>query len=495
MPAARPQGGAVKGSGIVVRTVTNLIAGTWSESGGSIDDIPDPATGEVIAKLPYSSVEDIGRAIAAAREALPGWANTPPPARAQILFRLKQLLEEHMEEISAIITSENGKTLAESRGDVGRGIEVVDFACGAPTLLMGTNLDQIATGIDTELTRFPVGVVAGITPFNFPVMIPLWMIAPALACGNTFVLKPSQRTPLSPTRLGELIEEAGVPPGVLNIVHGAKESVDTLLTHPGIDAVSFVGSAPVARYVYENGSGSGKRVQALGGAKNHMIVMDDAELEPSLNAIISSAFGMAGQRCLAGSVAVGVGGVGEVLARELASVAENLKVGPGTDPETEMGPVIRDERRKELIGYIDEGVSTGASLIADGRGLAGERGFFLGATVFDGVTPDMRLWQDEMFGPILSVAATDDLDAALALSNRSPFGNAASIFTTSGKHARDFKRGIEAGMLGVNIGVAAPMAFLPFTGWKGSFFGDLHATGLDGIRFYTRHKVVTSRWF
>jgi malonate-semialdehyde dehydrogenase (acetylating) / methylmalonate-semialdehyde dehydrogenase len=477
-------------------TVPALIGGTFRESSSThVDDIPDPATGETIARLPHSTAGELNEAVAAARAAFPGWAETPPPDRAQVLFRLKALLEEHVEELSLLVTRENGKTLPEARGEVRRGIEVVDLACGAPTLLMGTSLNQIADGIDEEVIRFPVGVVAGITPFNFPNMVPMWMIPLALACGNTFVLKPSQRTPLSAVRLGELITEAGFPDGVFNVVHGAKDSVDALLTHPGVDAVSFVGSAGVAASIYATAAAHGKRVQALGGAKNHMVVMDDADLEPTVTGLISSAFGNAGQRCLAGSVAVGVGSVGDVLVKEVVEQAERLRLGPGADPETDMGPVIREERRKELIGYVDEGLSAGAQLMADGREAGPDRGFFLGPTVFDGVTPDMRLWQDELFGPVLSVVRADDLDGALRLVNASPYGNAASIFTSSGARAREFRRRVEAGMVGVNIGVPAPMAFFPFVGWKRSFLGDLHATGADGVRFYTKPKVVTTRWF
>ena len=477
-------------------TVQSFIGGRFLESSSEeIDPIPDPSTGETIAMLPYSTSEQIDGAISAAREAFPAWATTPVPDRAQVLFRMKALMEEQFEDISLLVTRENGKTLDDARGEVRRAIEVVDFACGAPTLLMGTNLDQIADGIDEALVRFPVGVVAGITPFNFPNMVPLWMIPVALACGNTFVHKPSQRTPLSAIRIAEILQQAGLPEGVFNVVHGAKDAVDRLLEHPDVDAVSFVGSAGVAKYVYSTAAAAGKRVQALGGAKNHMLVMDDADLERSVPAIVSSAFGNAGQRCLAGSVAVGVGKVGDTLVRELAEEAGRLKVGRGTDPEVDMGPVSRDERRKELVGYIEEGQEVGAKLVADGRGVGPSDGFFLGPTIFDQVTPDMRLWKDELFGPVLSVVRASDIDEALRVTNSSTFGNMASIFTTSGKNAREFRRRVEAGMLGVNIGVAAPMAFLPFTGWKNSFFGDLHATGRDSVRFYTRQKVVTTRWF
>jgi malonate-semialdehyde dehydrogenase (acetylating) / methylmalonate-semialdehyde dehydrogenase len=476
--------------------VPALIGGRFQESGSDeVDPIYDPATGETIALLPYSTPEEIDRAVRAAAEAFPAWADTPVPDRAQVMFRFKGLLENLFEELSRLITHENGKTLAEARGEVRRAIEVVELACGAPTLMMGENLDQIANGIDEELVRFPVGVVAGITPFNFPNMVPLWMIPLAIVCGNTFVHKPSQRTPLSAIRIAELLTEAGLPDGVFNVVHGAKDSVDTLLTHPDVTAVSFVGSAGVAAYIYATGAANGKRVQALGGAKNHLLVMDDADLDKTVTALLSSAFGNAGQRCLAGSVAVGVGSLGDALVQELSDQAGRLTVGPGMEPATDMGPVIREERRKELIGYIEQGEEVGATLVSDGRGVGPSDGFFLGPTIFDRVTPDMALWRDELFGPVLSVVRASDIDEALDIMNASSYGNAASIFTTSGANARAFKRRAEAGMLGVNVGVAAPMAFFPFTGWKSSFFGDLHATGKDGIRFYTRHKVVTSRWW
>jgi malonate-semialdehyde dehydrogenase (acetylating)/methylmalonate-semialdehyde dehydrogenase len=360
---------------------------------------------------------------------------------------------------------------------------------------MGTALDQIAGGIDARLVRFPVGVVCGITPFNFPNMVPLWMIPTALACGNSFVLKPSQQTPLSAVRLAELLAAAGLPDGVFNVVHGAEQAVSHLLGHQGVDAVSFVGSARVARLVYGAGTAAGKRVQALGGAKNHLLVMDDADLEASVPALISSAFGNAGQRCLAGSVAVGVGSIGDVLVKELADQAGRLKVGPGTRPDTDMGPVIRAERKQALSGQIGAGAAAGATLVSDGRDAVDSDGFFLGPSILDHVTPEMDLWRTELFGPVLSVVRVGDLDEAIATANRSSYGNMASIFTTSGRHAREFRRRIEAGMLGVNIGVAAPMAFLPFTGWKDSFLGDLHATGTDSMRFYTRQKVITQRWF
>ena len=480
---------------IATKNVQSFIGGKFRDSRSEkTDPIPNPATGETIASLPHSTREEINEAVAAAKKAFPAWSETPVPERAQVMFRFKALFDKHIDELSAIVTQENGKTLDESRGEVKRAIEVIDFACGAPTLMMGQNLDQIAKGIDEELTRFPVGVVAGITPFNFPNMVPMWMIPVAIVTGNTFVLKPSQLTPLSAMRIAELLEEAGLPEGVFNVVHGANDAVNQLLTHPDVAAISFVGSATVAAYIYATAAANGKRVQALGGAKNHILVMDDADLELSALHVISSAFGNAGQRCLAGSVAVGVGKIGDALVRELANDAAKLKVGPGTDPKTTLGPVIRGERKKKLIEYIDGAQSEGAQLVSDGRQVDQKDGFFLGPTIFDRVTPNMKIWKEELFGPVLAVMRATDIDEALKLLNASTYGNMASIFTTSGKNAREFKRRAQAGMLGVNIGVAAPMAFLPFTGWKNSFFGDLHATGQDSIRFYTRHKVITTRW-
>ena len=480
---------------IATKNVQSFIGGKFRDSSAQkVDPIPNPATGQTIASLPHSTREEIDEAVAAAKKAFPTWSETPVPERAQVMFRFKALFDKHIDELSAIVTQENGKTLDESRGEVKRAIEVIDFACGAPTLMMGHNLDQIARGIDEELTRFPVGVVAGITPFNFPNMVPMWMIPVAIVTGNTFVLKPSQLTPLSAMRIAELLDEAGLPEGVFNVVHGANDAVNQLLKHPDISAISFVGSATVAAYIYATAAANGKRVQALGGAKNHILVMDDADLELSAKHVISSAFGNAGQRCLAGSVAVGVGKIGDALVRELANDAAKLKVGPGTDPKTTLGPVIRGERKQKLMEYIDGAEAEGAQLISDGREVDRKDGFFLGPTIFDRVTPNMTIWKDELFGPVLSVVRASDIDEALKVLNSSTYGNMASIFTGSGKYAREFKRRAQAGMLGVNIGVAAPMAFLPFTGWKNSFFGDLHATGQDSIRFYTRHKVVTTRW-
>ncbi len=488
-----------KAAGPRAETVPLLIGGAWRASRAErTEPVYNPATGEVIARVPFAPAEEVAEAVAAAARAFPAWRSTPVVERARLMFRFKELLERHFEELARLITRENGKTLEEARGELRRGIEVVEFAAGAPTLLLGETTEDVARGIDSELYRVPLGVVAGICPFNFPAMIPLWMFPIALVCGNTFVLKPSDRTPLSAVRLAELLMEAGAPEGVLNIVHGGKETVDALLKHPDVKAISFVGSQPVAQYVYAEAARHGKRVQALGGAKNHLIVMPDADLERAVPAIITSAFGSAGQRCLAGSVVLAVGEVADPLLRRLREAAAELVVGDGLDPEVQMGPVIREEARQRILGYLERGQREGAELVLDGRRhprLKGpEGGFFLGPCIFDRVGPGMAIAREEIFGPVLSVMRVPDLETAIAVANRSRYGNAASIFTRSGKAARQFRYSIEAGMLGVNVGVAAPMAWFPFSGWKESFYGDLHATGKDAVRFYTEVKVVISRW-
>src|SRR5438128_3040733 len=436
---------------IATKNVQSFIGGKFRDSRAQkVDPIPNPATGHTIASLPHSTREEIDEAVAADKKAFPTWSETPVPERAQVMFRFKALFDKHIDELSAIVTQENGKTLDESRGEVKRAIEVIDFACGAPTLMMGHNLDQIAKGIDEELTRFPIGVVAGITPFNFPNMVPMWMIPVAIVTGNTFVLKPSQLTPLSAMRIAELLDEAGLPEGVFNVVHGANDAVNQLLKHPDISAISFVGSATVAAYIYATDAANGKLGQALWGVRNHILVMDDADLELSAPHVISSAFGNAGQRCLAGSVAVGAGKIGDALARQLASDPANLKLGPGTDPETTLGPGIRGERKTKLIEYIDGAQSEGAQLVSDGRQVDQKDGFFLGPTIFDRLTPNMKIWKDELVGPVLSVVPASDIDEALNLLNSSTYGNMDSVFTGSGKYAREFKRRAQAGMLGVN---------------------------------------------
>lgn len=458
----------------------------------------NPSQGEVIAQVPACRGEDVDRAVENARAALPRWMDTPPGDRARILFRYKQLLEDNFESLARGVTRENGKTIDEARGDVRRGIDVVEFACGIPTLLMGQLLDNVASGIDGQLLRQPVGVCVGITPFNFPALVPMWMYPVAIACGNVFILKPSPKVPLTSMRLAELATEAGLPAGVFNVLHGGQEAVDALLRHPGVNAISFVGSTKVAKYIYETGTAHGKRVQAAGGAKNYMIVMPDAEPDAAIGAIMGSAFGCAGQRCMAGSVAVAVERAGEPLVNRLAEAAATLKVGPtDQDDSVGMGPVIDPASRDRILRYLDLGVREGARLTTDGRKVSsppGSRGFFVGPSIFDHVRSEMQLAGDEIFGPVLSVMRAATLDEAIAQANRSPYGNGAVIFTTSGAAARKFSREIRCGMVGINVGVPAPMAVFPFSGWNQSFFGDLHVQGLEGIQFYTRAKVILSRW-
>ena len=474
----------------------NFIGGEWVPA-TTTDylDVPNPATEELLARVPLSGAADVDAAARAARRVYEDWSELSVPERAGYLFKFREALLDCRDELIRLVTTENGKIYSDAAGEVRRGIEVVDFACGMPTLMMGTNLDQVSKGIDSELVRFPVGVVAGITPFNFPFMVPLWMLPIAIGCGNTFILKPSERTPLSAIRMVELLHEVGLPKGVVNIVHGTVDAVQGILAHPEIDAVSFVGSASVAKIVYEGAAKHGKRVQALGGAKNHMIVMPDAVVEPSVSAIGESAFGNAGQRCLAGSVMTVVGAAADTVLPRLVEHADGLKLGFGLEEGVDMGPVIRPDSRERILGYVHRGVEAGATVLRDGRDGTPERGFFVGPTIVE-IDPDAELARDELFGPVLSVLRADDVDQALDLMRTTnAYGNAGSIFTSSGKAAREFKRRSSAGMLGVNIGVAAPMAFFPFSGRRNSFFGDLHVTGRDGVEFYTTKKVVTTRWF
>jgi malonate-semialdehyde dehydrogenase (acetylating) / methylmalonate-semialdehyde dehydrogenase len=475
----------------------NFIGGEWVPSQASEWlDVPNPATEELLARVPMSTAADVDLAANAARAAFADWSELAVPERAGYMFRFREALNDYREELIRLCTTENGKIYADSAGEVRRGIEVVDFACGMPTLMMGTNLDQISKGIDSELVRFPVGVCAGITPFNFPFMVPLWMYPLAIAAGNTFILKPSERTPLSAVRTVEILAEIGLPAGVINIVHGGAEAVTELCSHPEVDAISFVGSAKVARIVYETAATHGKRVQALGGAKNHIIVMPDAVVEPSIENITESAFGNAGQRCLAGSVMTVVGRAADEFLPRFVERADRITMGFGLDEGIELGPVIRDDSRQRILGYVERGVSSGeAHFLRDGRGGTPSKGFFVGPTILE-IDPAAEMARDELFGPVLSVLKADSVDAALELMRTSnQYGNAGSIFTSSGKAAREFKRRSSAGMLGVNIGVAAPMAFFPFSGRRNSFFGDLHVTGRDGVDFYTTKKMVTTRWF
>jgi len=476
--------------------IRNLIGSEWraSADGGASLPIYNPATGDVIEQVPLSGARDVDAAVAAAAKAFPSWSRTALLERVRLMFRYKNVLEDHFEELAGIITRHHGKTLEESRGEVRRGIEVVDFACGAPTLLQGRTLRDVSGGVDQDLYRYPVGVCAGIPPFNFPVMIPLWMFPLAVVAGNTYVLKPSERTPLGGQRLAELFLEAGFPQGVLNVVHGARETVDALLAHRDVAAISFVGSAPVAKYVYQTAAASGKRVQALGGAKNHIVVMPDADPDIAVPAILNSAFGNAGERCLAGSVAVAVGRAADTLLDPLKDAAARLVVGPGDEAGVQVGPLIRAEHRDRVAGYVEKGVAEGAELIVDGRREMSRPGFFLGPTILDGVTADMTVGHEEIFGPVLSVARADTLDDAIAQANRMALGNMATIFTQSGRAGREFRERVEAGMTGINVPIAQPFAFFPFSGWKGSFYGDLHVHGTDGIDFYTRKKVVVTRW-
>jgi len=478
------------------REVRNLVGGVWEDRNGQeTEPVYDPATGEVIAETPLSTTDDVDRAVQKAKEAFPSWAAMPVTERARMLFRFKMLLEENFEELRDLVTLENGKDKNDAGGEVRRGIEVVEFACGMPTLLMGETVRDVARGVDNASYRYPLGVVAAITPFNFPCMVPLWTLPVAIGAGNAYILKPSERTPLSAQRLGELLTEAGLPDGVFSIVNGAREAVDAILEHPDIEAVSFVGSQPVAEHVYTHGAAHGKRVQALAGAKNSMIVMPDTVLDRAVPNIVSSAYGNAGERCLAGSVLVAVGDVGDKLVNRLREAASAMKVGPGSEEGSELTPVIRNSHRDKVRSYVDLGEEEGASVVLDGRTPPREEGFFMGPTILDNVTDAMRVGREEIFGPVLSVVRVKNLEEAIEFTNGSEFGNACSIFTENGAAVRQWREGIEAGMLGVNIGVAAPMAFFPFNGIKNSFYGDLHATGKDGVRFFTENKVEITRWF
>jgi len=471
----------------------NLIGGRWVEVVRSTLPVFNPATGQVIEEVPLSTAADVAPAVEASMEAFVGWSRTPIMHRTALMFRYKEVLEREREDLARLITLHHGKTLEEARGEIRRGIEVVDFACGAPTLLQGRTLREVSEGVDQDLYRYPVGVVAGIPPFNFPVLIPLWMFPLAVVAGNTYVLKPSERTPLGAVRLAELFLEAGFPTGVLNLVHGAKDAVDGLLRHPGVRAISFVGSEAVARYVYREGAREGKRVQAAGGAKNHLVIMPDADLDLAIPAILNSSFGNAGERCLAGSVAVAVGAISGPLVERIEMEARALPVGPGDQPHVRVGPVIREEHRQKIFGYIERGIAEGAKVIVDGRGLSGP-GFFVGPTVLDAVSPDMAVARDEIFGPVLSISQVASLAEAIVQANAVAYGNMAAIFTRSGRAAREFRERVEAGMVGINVGVAQPFAFYPFSGWKGSFYGDLHLHGMDGVEFCTRKKMTVTRW-
>jgi malonate-semialdehyde dehydrogenase (acetylating)/methylmalonate-semialdehyde dehydrogenase len=475
-----------------------LINGKWvTSSSPRTSDVFNPSTGQVIARVPLATAAEVDQAVRAAADALPAWAATPVVERCRVLFRFRELLNQRFEELARLVTREHGKTLVEARASVQRGIEVVEFACGVPSLIMGQTLPDIARNVDCETVRHPVGVCAGVTPFNFPAMVPMWMFPIAIACGNTFVLKPSEKVPLSANLIGQILADAGCPAGVFNIAHGDKEAVDALLTHELVAAVSFVGSTPIARYIYETGTRHGKRVQSAGGAKNHLIIMPDADLAQAVAALQASAFGCAGERCMAGSVAVPVGDVGGRLVDALCETAGKMTVGPtDTGAAVDMGPVITATHRDRVAGYLDLARAQGATVALDGRqNLPAGNGFFLRPSVVDRVEPGSRMATDEIFGPVLSVVRATSLEEALDVGRHSPYGNGASIFTSSGYAARQFKQHFNAGMIGINVGVPAPMAWFPFTGWNQSFFGDLHVQGLESIQFYTRQKTITTRWF
>jgi len=460
-------------------------------------EVTNPATGEFLRHVPFATAEDVDAAVAAALGAWPAWRSAPALRRARILMRFRELMEAHKKDLARLVSEEHGKTQIDAEGSITRGIEVVEFATGIPHLLKGEFSDNVGTDVDSFSLRQPVGVCAGITPFNFPAMVPMWMFPVAIACGNTFILKPSERDPTLSLRMAELLKDAGLPDGVFNVVHGDKEAVDAILKHRDIKAVSFVGSTPIAKYIYETGTANGKRVQALGGAKNHAVVLPDADLAFTADALIGAAYGSAGERCMAVSVVVAVGEAGDPLCALLAERARRIAVGPGDRPESEMGPVITCAARDRIVGLIDRGVAEGAALVVDGRkpGVAGhENGFFVGPTLFDRTTPEMAIYREEIFGPVLVIVRSESLAEAIALINANRYANGAALFTRSGYAARRFQQHVEVGMVGINVPIPVPMAFYSFGGWRNSLFGDLHVHGMDGVRFYTRGKAVTTRW-
>lgn len=481
-----------------MKTITHWIDG--APHGGTVErtgPVYDPASGEQTGEVAMATPEQVDEAVGAAREALPGWRDTSLVRRQRVFFAYRELLDRHRDDLARAVSAEHGKTLDDARGEVQRGIEVVEFACGLPHLLKGDFSEQVSTGVDMHLIRQPLGVAAGITPFNFPAMVPLWMFPMAIACGNTFVLKPSEKDPSPSLLLAELFSEAGLPDGVLNVLHGDKVAVDALLEHPGVAAVSFVGSTPVARHIYATAAEHGKRVQALGGAKNHMVVLPDADLDHAADSAVSAGYGSAGERCMAISVVVAVGEAGDRLVPAVRERVEALRVGPGLDPDSEMGPLITAEHRDRVAGYLDTGASEGAELVVDGRGRTPEghgSGFFLGPSLFDRVTSEMSIYRDEIFGPVLSVVRADSFADAVDLVNANPYGNGTAVFTTDGGAARAFQNEIEVGMVGVNLPIPVPLSFYSFGGWKQSLFGSQHIYGPEAVEFYTRRKAVISRW-
>ncbi len=459
----------------------------------------NPSTGEIIAECPAGGADEVNAAVEAAAAAFPAWRDTPPVERVRVFFRYRQLVEENFDALCRCISREHGKTHSESRGEVFRALENIEYACGVPTLLMGDTLENLARGVDCETHLQPIGVCAGITPFNFPAMVPMWMFPLAIACGNTFVLKPSEKVPLSAVMIVELLQKAGLPKGVINLVHGGRESVDSLLTHPKVRAVSFVGSSPIAKYIFETGTRNGKRVQANGGAKNYIVVMPDADVSKTVEALSTAAFGCAGERCMSGSTAIAVGAAAERMMPSLIEAARAIRVGP-TDraAQPDMGPLITSQHRDHVLKLLDGGESEGARIVCDGRGVKiadAPDGFYVGATIVDEVQSNMRIASEEVFGPVLNVMRMEDLDSAIEITNASAYGNGAAIFTNSGRAAREFRNRVKAGMVGINVGVPATMAMFPFTGWDDSFYGDLHIQGKEAVQFYTRQKVVTTRWF
>jgi malonate-semialdehyde dehydrogenase (acetylating) / methylmalonate-semialdehyde dehydrogenase len=479
------------------KILDNYIAGAWTPVSADTQPVTNPATGETLAAVPFSGRQELDRAVAAARAALPQWRDVSVIERARRLFALREGLVARREDLARSVTTEMGKTIADSRAEVARMIEMVECACAIPTTMQGRMIEDVSRGVDCETVRQPVGVCAAIVPFNFPAMVPFWFLPFAIACGNSFILKPSEQVPLTQQIAFEVLDGLDLPPGTVNLVNGGREVVEGILEHPGIDAVSFVGSAPVARLVYEGAARAGKRVQALGGAKNHMVVMPDAVVSRTVDGIIGSAFGAAGQRCMAGSVLVTVGEAAERVLPELAERTRALRVGDGLEESTDVGPVVSEAARERILAAIEAGVAEGAELLVDGRGAESpdSGGSFVGPTILVGANPEMEIAREEIFGPVLTVVAVESLDEAIATVGRSRFGNGVSIFTESASAVRRFRHDVEAGMIGVNIGVAAPVAFFPFSGWKDSFLGDLHAHGPDGVEFFTRKKTVTSRFF
>ena len=465
---------------------------------GRMGDVFNPAIGEKIAEVPLASADEVGEAVASARAAFVDWSAAPPIRRARVIFKFKELIEANMDKFAAIVTREHGKVLSDAAGSITRGLEVLEFACGIPHLVKGEFSEAVGTGVDSYSMRQPLGVVAGITPFNFPAMVPMWMFPISLACGNTFILNPSEKDPSAANFMAELLKEAGCPDGVFSVIHGDKVAVDAILEHPDVAAVSFVGSTPIAEYIYATGCANGKRVQALGGAKNHAVVMPDADLDMTSDALVSAAYGSAGERCMAVSVAVAVGDkAGDALIEALRPKIEQIKVGPGTDKDSEMGPLVSKVHLDKVRGYIDHGVSEGAELVIDGRDLklqGYENGYYVGPCLFDRVTPEMKIYKEEIFGPVLSVVRAPDYDTAIKMVNDHEFGNGVAIFTRDGDAARDFASKVQIGMVGVNVPIPVPVAYHSFGGWKRSLFGDHNMHGMEGVRFNTKVKTITSRW-